>query len=163
MPLIYLGLGSNQGDRRLNLEKAIRLLSAAINIDERSSIYETEPEDYKEQPDFLNMVISATTQLEPVPLLKFAKKIEVEMGRKPDFSNAPRPIDIDLLFYGNKAFESPELIIPHPRLTSRAFVLVPMNEIAPQFVHPGNKKSIKMLLAELGTITGVVKLDLESR
>jgi 2-amino-4-hydroxy-6-hydroxymethyldihydropteridine diphosphokinase len=106
-------------------------------------------------------VISATTELRPMSLLKFAKKIEVEMGRKPDFPNAPRPIDIDLLFFGNQVFESRDLIIPHPRLTSRAFVLVPMSEIAPHFLHPGNNKSIKNLLDELGTITGVLKLDLE--
>lgn len=119
MPLIYLSLGSNLGDRKINLEKAIDLLSSEIKIQHVSSIYETDPEGYKEQPKFLNMVISGNTELEPELLLKFVKNIETGMGRVTSFPNAPRLIDIDILFYNNEILESQDLIIPHPRIKTR--------------------------------------------
>ncbi len=159
MTLIYLGLGSNLGDRKENLEKAIEYLSEKIKILRLSSIYETDPEGFKEQPKFLNMVISTNTKLKPLQLLQFVKNVESVIGRVPTFPNGPRLVDIDILFYDKEIIESHDLTIPHRGLVSRAFVLVPMAEIAPDFVHPGNRKSIKSLLAELGKMEGVKKLE----
>jgi GTP cyclohydrolase-4 len=133
---VYLGLGSNLGNRQHNLEKAVELLAKEINIIKLSPLYETDPVGYREQPRFLNAVCEAATSLSPEELLSLAKKVEVTIGRIPSFRNAPRPIDIDILFYGNEIINLPELTIPHPRLEERAFVLVPLAQIAPELVHP---------------------------
>ncbi|MGB8707670.1 MAG: 2-amino-4-hydroxy-6-hydroxymethyldihydropteridine diphosphokinase [Dehalococcoidia bacterium] len=155
MATVYLGLGSNLGDRKQNLAKALELLSPEATVEKLSSIYETEPVGYEQQPLFLNAVCRISTELKPRQILRLAKKIEAKMGRTPSFPNAPRSIDIDILFYGDEVFSSKELIIPHPRLTERAFVLVPLAEIAPDIVHPSSGKAIKKLLTDLGTVTGV--------
>ncbi|MBM4446530.1 MAG: 2-amino-4-hydroxy-6-hydroxymethyldihydropteridine diphosphokinase [Chloroflexi bacterium] len=157
MATVYLGLGSNLGDRKQNLTQALELLSKHVVIEKVSPIYETEPVGYTEQPLFLNAVCRISTELNPRQLLRLAKKIETKLGRAPSLANAPRPIDIDILLYDNEVFSSKELTIPHPRLTERAFVLVPLAEIAPDLVHPGNKKTAKELLDDLGTVTGVRK------
>jgi len=154
---VYLGLGSNLGDRKHNLAQALELLSKHVVIELISSVYETEPAGYREQPLFLNAVCRISTGLNPEKLLRLAKKIEAKLGRTPGFPNAPRPIDIDILFYDNQVLNDKELTIPHPRLAERAFVLVPMAEIAPDLVHPGNKKTVKELLDDLGAVTGVRK------
>lgn len=157
MVIAYLGLGSNLGDRKENLARALRLLSQQVVVERLSSIYETEPVGYKNQPLFLNVVCRISTRLHPVRLLQLAKEIEARLGRVTSFPNAPRIIDIDILLYGNKILNSEELTIPHPRLTERAFVLVPLAEIAPDLRHPTNRKSAKELLDELGQVTGVRK------
>jgi len=154
---VYLGLGSNLGDRKHNLAQALELLSKHVVIEQVSSIYETEPAGYREQPLFLNAVCRISTGLNPEKLLRLAKKIEAELGRTPGFPNAPRPIDIDILLYGDEVISGKELTIPHPRLVERAFVLVPMAEIAPDLVHPVSKKTVKKLLEDLGAVTGVRK------
>lgn len=155
MAEVYLGLGTNLGNRKLNLRKALEALSSRVEIIKVSPIYETAPVGFTEQPLFLNIAIAGKTRLKPRTLLEFAKQIEVNMGRKPGPLNAPRPIDIDILLYDDKVINSEDLIIPHPRLTVRAFVLVPLNDIAPELVHPDNKRKIKQLLKDLGEIKGV--------
>ena len=157
MATVYLGLGSNQGDRKKNLHRALELLSQQAVIQKVSSVYETEPVGYKEQPNFLNAVCRITTELEPEALLKLAKKIETGLGRKPSFPNAPRPIDIDILFYDDEVVNDEELVVPHPKLAERAFVLLPLTEIAPSMVHPVTHRTAQGMLAALGKVTGVRK------
>jgi len=157
MSTVYLGLGTNLGDRKQNLTQALELLSQHMVIENVSSVYETEPVGFEEQPLFLNAVCRVTTQLKPEQLLRLAKKIEAELGRKPGPPNAPRPLDIDILLHGKQVISTQDLIVPHPRLAERAFVLVPLAEIAPDFIHPVSKKTVMQMLHELGAITGVTK------
>ncbi|MBM4450940.1 MAG: 2-amino-4-hydroxy-6-hydroxymethyldihydropteridine diphosphokinase, partial [Chloroflexi bacterium] len=138
MAIAYLALGSNLGNRQENLSEAFELMSGQMVVQEVSSIYETEPVGYEQQPFFLNVVCRVSTGLSPEKLLRLATEIEKKLGRKSSFRNAPRTIDIDILFYDGLVMEGQELTIPHPRLTERAFVLVPLAEIAPELVHPGN-------------------------
>lgn len=146
MPIVYLGLGSNLGDREGNIKRALELLSQKVKIEKLSSLYETEPMGYLSQPLFLNAVCQALTELSPEELLEFVKEIERRIGREPSFPNAPRPIDIDILFYEGEIINLPHLIIPHPRLKERAFVLVPLAEISPHFIHPqGGERIIDLL------------------
>ncbi len=155
----YLGLGANIGDRRKNLETALELLSEKLQIVRVSSLYDTAPVGEIDQPRFLNMVCEVYTILTPAELLELAKSIEMKLGRKRSRRNAPRTIDIDILFYGDRIIETPEVVIPHPRLTKRAFVLVPMAEIAPGFVHPVNGKTIEELMRVVGGKEGVIKVE----
>jgi 2-amino-4-hydroxy-6-hydroxymethyldihydropteridine diphosphokinase len=154
---VYLGLGSNMGNREQNLDRALELLSERLRIGKVSSIYETEPVDNIEQPRFLNLVCQVDTGLRPEALLALAKGIELKMGRQPGKPNSPRPIDIDLLFYGNQVIKTKELVIPHPRLTERAFVLIPLAEIAPKLVHPVNGKTVRKLLKAVTEKQGIFK------
>jgi len=156
---VYLGLGSNMGNRQGNLDRALDFLSQRLRIEQVSSIYDTEPIGNIEQPRFLNLVCQVYTRLAPGELLTLAKGIELKLGRALAKSNAPRPIDIDILFYGNQVIKTPELVIPHPRLAERAFVLTPMAEIAPDLVHPVSSKTIKQLLKEITEVQGVFKWE----
>jgi len=154
---VYLGLGSNMGNRQDNLDRALDFLSQRLRVEKVSSIYDTEPLGNIEQPRFLNLVCQVYTRLAPVELLTLAKGIEKKMGRVLDKSNTPRPIDIDILFYGDRAIETPELVIPHPRLAERAFALIPLAEIAPDLVHPVSSKTIKELVKGVTGTQGVFK------
>jgi 2-amino-4-hydroxy-6-hydroxymethyldihydropteridine diphosphokinase len=150
----YLCLGTNLGDRPANLAAARSALSEFSHLEASSSIYETEPWGYADQPRFLNQVIRISTALEPEDLLAALKNIETRLGRQPTFRYGPRPIDIDILFYDDLLYNSGSLIIPHPRLASRAFVLVPLMELAPDFIHPGLRQPISQLSSQVdaGTV-----------
>jgi len=155
---VYLGLGANLGDRQANLARALKLLGERLHVELVSSIYETEPVGYAEQPLFLNAVCRAQTELGPLQLLSLVKGIEASLGRVPSFPNAPRPIDIDIIFYGDLIMETPDLTIPHPRLEERAFVLIPLLEVAPDLRHPVSGEHIKDLAARVGGREGVKKI-----
>jgi dihydropteroate synthase/2-amino-4-hydroxy-6-hydroxymethyldihydropteridine diphosphokinase len=149
MTRVYLGLGSNLGDRYGHLIAALDRLQAHVTIDAISSIYETEPWGYADQPRFLNAVCCGETDLTPPGLLSVIKAIEVELGREPTFRYGPRTIDIDLLLYDAAIVEQDHLQVPHPQLHERDFVLAPLNEIAPHVVHPRLEKTIEALSVAL--------------
>lgn len=155
----YLGLGSNMGDRQGNLSRALDLLSRKLQMGEISSMYDTEPMGNVNQPRFLNMVCQIYTRIAPAALLALAKGIETKLGRVSGKPNSPRPIDIDILFYGDQVIETPELVIPHPMLMERAFVLVPLAEVAPNFKHPVSGKTVKELLQGITEKQGVFKWE----
>lgn len=154
---VYLGLGSNMGNRQDNLDRALNLLSQRLRMGQVSSIYDTEPVGNTEQPRFLNLACQVFTSLAPAEMLTLAKGIELKLGRTPGTSNASRPVDVDILFYGEKVIKTRELAIPHPRLAERAFVLVPLDEIAPDLVHPVSGKTVRELLQAVTETQGVLK------
>jgi len=143
---ILLSLGSNLGDRDGNLRTALEQLEeAGISVTRRSSLYETEPVELQTQPNFVNMVCEVKTQLSPDQLLKTCLAVERKMGRKRRQKWGPRKIDIDILFYGNKIIDQPQLQIPHPRLRQRRFVLIPLEEIQSSFRDPKTGKTLTQL------------------
>jgi 2-amino-4-hydroxy-6-hydroxymethyldihydropteridine diphosphokinase len=155
----FLGLGSNVGTRNYYLQQAARLLIAHhIRIIRTSSVYETEPVDYPQQPWFLNCVLQIETELNPEELLSITQSIEKQLGRQRRFSKGPRTIDIDILLAENLILATNRLIIPHPRLVDRNFVLIPLAEIAPGEVHPVNRKKISILCQESQDKSKVIKL-----
>jgi 2-amino-4-hydroxy-6-hydroxymethyldihydropteridine diphosphokinase len=145
MTLVYLGLGSNMGDKEDFIKQAIMRIKKFCEITRISSIYEAEPVGNKNQDWFLNCVLEGKTDLSPKELLSACKEIEHQLGRKMVMKNGPRVIDIDILFYGNDVIKNDDLVIPHPRLHERLFVLQPMMDINPNLVHPVLKKTIKEL------------------
>lgn len=145
MSNVYLSLGSNIGDRKKFLLNAIDALKAGVGVSDVSSFYETEPWGNERQSNFINACVKVETDLSPPKLLRFIKSIESELGRSQSEKWGPREIDIDILFYGDEIISSGGVEIPHPHMAGRAFVLVPLAEIAPQFVHPVLKKTISEL------------------
>lgn len=153
---LFLAIGSNLGDRQHNLHSALQAVRRIAEVEKVSSIYETEPWGYTDQPAFLNQVLAATTLLSPFEVLNSIKSMEGEIGRTPTFRYGPRVIDIDILLYDDLIMDEDRLILPHPRMTERAFVMVPLEEIAPQHIHPVFQQTIHDLLQNLDT--GSVKL-----
>ena len=150
MTTSYLSLGSNLGDREANLLKALECLeSAGVRVLRRSSIYETEPQELREQPWFLNQVVEVGTTLSPVELLARTREIERELGRERVVAKGPRTIDIDILFYGDLILATTELQIPHPRLAERRFVLEPLAELAPELRHPKTGRTASEMRASI--------------
>jgi GTP cyclohydrolase-4 len=147
---VFIALGSNLGDRRANLIDAISQLRQKVVVEQISSVYETEPAYVTDQPRFYNMVLQGRTQLAPPELLRFLKSIERRMGRQRLRRYGPRPIDLDILVYGEQQLEMSDLVIPHPRIAERDFVLTPLAEIAPNLKLPGTSHSIAELLRQLG-------------
>lgn len=150
MASVFLALGSNMGNRPDNLRRALEKLHPEYVIEKKSKVYESEPMYLSSQPRFYNMVVGGTTELAPLELLRHAKEIEAALGRLPDTHNQPRPIDIDILLYGDEILESSELTIPHPRMHERAFVLLPLEEIASFHFHPVLKRPIIDLWDDIG-------------
>lgn len=148
---ILLGLGTNLGERKKNLDIAIELLNAheVITIDQVSSIYETKPVGYSKQGKFLNMVIKGRTDLKPSLLLEACQAIEKKIGREETILNGPRVIDIDILVYNKENRQLENLRIPHPRMHERAFVLIPLHEISPDFIIPTSGKEVADLVDHL--------------
>lgn len=154
MAIVYLGIGSNLGDRAANIEKAQNLLKEHedIQILAVSQLVETEPEGGADQPKYLNGALKIKTDLLPLDLLTQLKIIERRLGRTKPESGAPRPIDLDILFYDDVVIlEGKSLTLPHPRIASRSFVLKPLLELAPDFVHPRLKKTVRELYESLPT------------
>lgn len=146
MASAYIGIGSNLGDRIANCANALTEIRGFADINRVSSVYETEPVGARAQPDFINCIIGIDTDLKPEDLLKLLKDTEVRLGRTLSDKWGPRIIDLDIILYGNRLFESAELVIPHPEAHLRKFVLVPLNEIAPDTLHPVFHRTVRELL-----------------
>lgn len=148
--LYYLGLGSNLGDRRANIEKAVAFLQNCGRVVRRSALYETTPLGMPAAPLFYNLALALESGLNPQELLAAGQEHEASQGRDAENSHyQDRPIDIDILLAGDTVIDTPELTVPHPRLCQRAFVLVPLFEIAPKLVHPLEKVTVTQLLSRL--------------
>lgn len=143
--LVYLGLGSNLGDRRDNLLTALRLLDGmqGVEVQEVSSVYETEPWGMAEQPDFLNLVALVSTTRDPRGVLDACREVEERMGRVRGERWGPRVIDVDILLFDDLEWEEEDLVIPHPRMLERDFVLVPLRELRPELFLPGNGEAAR--------------------
>ena len=153
MVTAYLGLGANLGEREANIKKALAELvgTGACRITRVSSIYETDPVGIEEQPDFLNAVAEIETELEPLELLYAIRSVERSIGREKTFKWGPRFIDIDILLYGDTCLTEESLEIPHPEMHHRAFVLMPLAEIAPMAKHPKLELTARQMSNEVGS------------
>jgi 2-amino-4-hydroxy-6-hydroxymethyldihydropteridine diphosphokinase len=147
--IVYLGLGSNLGDRKANLQAAVEAMEPVARLLAASPIYETPPWGYLAQPDFLNQVIRVETDQSPSELLVYMKDLETRLGRTATVRYGPRTIDIDILFYDDLILDEPGLTIPHPRIQGRAFVLVPLADLAPDMIHPLEGKTISAMLEQV--------------
>lgn len=147
MSKIYLGIGSNIGHRKANLEEALDRLKERVSFTQVSSFYETEPVDYLDQPWFLNLVAEGETTLTPQELLQFTQRVEQDMKRVKTVRFGPRTIDVDILLYDDVEMDTPDLTLPHPRMRARNFVMVPLSEIAPDLIIGG--ESVTQILAAL--------------
>ena len=160
MAKLYIALGSNIGDRAANLKAAIKAIKPEVNATTCSPVYETPPWGYEDQPQFLNQVIEAETDLPPGELLAHLKGIEKKLGREKTFKNGPRVIDLDIIFYDDLVVNSPPLVIPHAHMQERAFVLIPLAVIAPDYHHPILMDSVSELLAKVDQ-SGIIEFSPE--
>lgn len=149
MTEVYLAFGSNVGDSRQNIKKAIELLSVSINQIKEAPFYLSKAVGYSDQPDFLNTAIAGQTDLKPEILLAFIKNIERQIGRVERFRFGPREIDIDIILYGEQIIESGELTIPHSSFRDRDFVLQPLYDLNPRLIDPVSKRTVAQLLARI--------------
>lgn len=154
----YLALGSNVGDREAHLAHAVGGLAAAGRVTGLSSVYETDPVGYADQDPFLNMVVRLETTVPPAGLLALGRRLEAERGRQRTFRNAPRTLDVDILLYGHRQVDEPGLTIPHPRMTGRPFVLVPLLEIDPALEDPVTGRPYGAMLEGDAGSTGIRRL-----
>ena len=161
MPLAYIGFGSNIGDRLAHIQNAIHALSKTegITLQKISSVYKTDPVGYEAQAQFLNGVAAIQTTLPPLSLLHILKGIETAIGRKHRTRWGPREIDLDILIYGDLCLQAEKLIIPHPEMHRRGFVLVPLAEIAPDLVHPVFQETIQTLRNRLEDDKSVLRKE----
>ena len=161
MESVFLGLGSNLGDRVETIRKTKEMVSSipGVSLVSSSSLYETEPVGISDQPMFVNAVLEIEADLSPRELFLKLKDIEAKLGRRKTVRWGPRIIDIDILLFGDRIVEERDLTIPHPEMTKRGFVLVPLCEIAPEIKHPRLKKTIREIADGLGDISGVEKIE----
>ncbi len=155
---ILLGLGSNLQEPELYLVRGLQQVAKEVKVEALSSLYRSQPVGYATQPDFLNVVCFAQSDRAPEDILQQVQKIERSLGRIRTFRNAPRTVDIDLLAYGDLVLDTPELILPHPRLHQRAFVLAPLAEIAPEWRHPVFGKTAAELLSTAGPLERIERV-----
>lgn len=158
MPVAFIAIGSNMGKRIENCIRAVRAISDFARIMSLSSIYETEPVDNEDQPDFINCVVKIETLLSPFDLLTFLQAVETAIGNRRIEKQGPRVIDLDIIFYADLLIETDDLIIPHPRAHLRRFVLEPLCEVASDFIHPSLEISICELLNNLRDTKRVIKI-----
>lgn len=155
---VLLGLGANLGDPPAQLARAVRALQGAVRVTAVSSVWRTEPVGYADQPDFHNLVIRGWTALPPLELLRAAQAVEEALGRVRTFANAPRVMDVDLLAYGDRVMRTEALVLPHPRLHLRGFVLHPLAEVAPEWRHPVLGRTARELLSQAESLERVERV-----
>ena len=151
MPIVYIALGTNLEPRAAHLDKALELFHSVSGVEVKrvSSIYESKPVGYLDQPDFLNLVFEAETELLPLDLLDSCQTIEQELGRVRTIRFGPRTLDVDIVLYGVESIDEERLTVPHPRMQERSFVLLPLQELNPEYVVPEWNKTVNELVAEL--------------
>jgi 2-amino-4-hydroxy-6-hydroxymethyldihydropteridine diphosphokinase len=159
MPKVYLALGTNQGDRVQHLRRALERLAPYVSLTQLSPLYETAPWGITDQPDFLNMAAEGVTTLSPFELLDALKNIEQAMGRQATVRYGPRVIDLDILLYGELVMQTERLEIPHARMAERAFVLIPLQDLAPDLIHPRLQRTVRELVAGLPNRSGIRKFQ----
>ena len=147
---VFLALGANLGDRRANLAHALRLLPPDATVEAVSALYESTPQPPSPPPDYLNAACRIATRLSPEALLNYVKQIEHDLGRRPGERWGPRPIDIDIVLYDDLVLDTTALVIPHPRLAERNFVLRPLLDLDPDLTHSGSGERLDALLEQIG-------------
>ncbi|HEX8361765.1 MAG TPA: 2-amino-4-hydroxy-6-hydroxymethyldihydropteridine diphosphokinase [Longimicrobium sp.] len=155
---VLIGLGANEGDPAAQLAEAVAALARVLVVERISSVYRTAPVGFADQPDFLNLVVAGSTRRSPAGVLGRLQVIERRMGRVRTFRNGPRPIDLDLLSHGDTVMDTPRLVLPHPGIATRGFVLHPLAEVAPGWRHPVTGLTAPEMLACAGGLERVERL-----
>lgn len=147
---VYLGLGSNLGNRQANLALALHMLAPLVRVEAVSPLYESPPQPPAPPPAYLNAACRVVTGLSPTPLLRHLKRIEEQIGRRPAARWAPRPVDLDIVLFDDEVIDEADLVVPHPRLTERAFVLRPLLDIDVDLVHPATGERLDKVIERVG-------------